>query len=147
MDKDKPFRLSRDDYFMQIAETVAKRGTCTRASVGCVLVDVQANKIAATGYSGSLKGSAHCLDRGCLMHNGHCIRTLHAETNAVLQLERRYSDLYCYTTSQPCINCFKLLLGANVKKIYYIIPYADEARDKLEKELFDESIMVKYEKI
>ena len=128
-------RMGRLDYYMKIAQTVAERSTCSKAKVGAILVDPKTNRIVSTGYNGSMAGDLHCIDVGCLeldLHNGHgpsCIRTIHAELNAVLHLEHRYDWLDLYATHQPCYNCIKPLVVAKVKTIYYIQPYKDEARD------------------
>ena len=111
-------RLGRKEYFMSIAELAAQRGTCPRAQVGCVLIDKR-NRIKATGYNSSHPGSCHCDEHGCLVSNGHCIRTIHAEVAAVLNLEKQYSNLTAFVTHEPCMNCYKVLTAAGVSKIYY----------------------------
>ncbi len=72
-----------DTYFIRIAKEVAARSTCQRASVGAVIV--KENRILATGYNGAPEGEDHCTEEGCRMYDGHCIRTIHAEENAILQ--------------------------------------------------------------
>ncbi len=79
-------RPNWDQYFLSIAEKVASRSTCPRASVGAVIV--RDNRILSTGYNGSLPSEPHCTEVGCLMINSHCERTIHAETNAVVQAAR-----------------------------------------------------------
>jgi len=116
-------RLNRSEYFLGIADLAAKRGTCPRLQVGCVLASK--NRVKATGYNGSFKGSPHCEDAGCILEAEHCVRTLHAEVNAVLSLERRYNQLTAYITHQPCINCYRILAGANITAIYYANEYGD----------------------
>jgi dCMP deaminase len=128
-------RLKREDYYMKVAELTALRGTCKRLQVGCVLVDESTHRIVSVGYNSSHKGQPHCIDDECLIVNGHCIRTLHAEQAAVLNLERKYERLICFTTHNPCINCFKVLVGANVKSIYYLENYVDLQRDQLNEDL------------
>jgi len=76
-------RPTWDDYFISIAERVAARSTCPRASVGAVIT--KDKRIIATGYNGSMPGEGHCTEIGCLMVDNHCERTVHAETNAVIQ--------------------------------------------------------------
>ena len=76
-------RLSWEEYFMKLAKTVARRGTCDRAYVGCVLVNEE-NRIVSTGYTGSIKGNPHCDEVGHPMGDGHCIATIPAEMNAIL---------------------------------------------------------------
>ena len=124
-------RLSRLQYFMRVALTVAQRSTCNRAKVGAVLVDPYDNVIVATGYNGSMPLSPHCIDKSCLMHGDHCIRTIHAEANAILHLGKRYPQLHLYCTHQPCCHCIKLLVTIGVVKIFYIHPYKDYYRDRL----------------
>ena len=79
-------RASWDEYFMNIAREVATRSTCDRKYVGAVIVRDQS--ILATGYNGSIRGLAHCDDDGHLMEDGHCVRTVHAEANAIVQAAR-----------------------------------------------------------
>ena len=72
-----------DEYFMEVARTVATRATCPRASVGAVLVREQ--RILTTGYNGAPRHVAHCTEVGCELSGGHCVRSTHAEANAVVQ--------------------------------------------------------------
>jgi dCMP deaminase len=116
-----------DEYFMQIARTVATRATCPRASVGAVLV--RDHRILTTGYNGAPRRVAHCSDVGCHMVNGHCVRSTHAEANAIVQGALHGISLEgatAYTTHQPCISCSKLLISAGVLRIVYDQPYPDE---------------------
>ena len=115
-----------DDYFLDIAEKVATRSTCLRLKVGCVLV-AEDNKILATGYNGSPKGMSHCIDEGCLKNEeGRCIRTVHAEINAILSVEpnqRRNSTLYC--THEPCEHCTKSIIQAGIIKVVFKQEYSN----------------------
>ncbi|HLD98233.1 MAG TPA: deaminase [Candidatus Nanoarchaeia archaeon] len=122
-------RITRQDYFMAIAQLTALRGTCNRLQVGCVLVND--NRIASVGYNSSVKGTAHCIDVGCLMVDGHCKRCPHAEVAAVANLTRRYPQLKAYITHQPCLDCLKLLVTANVTEIYYIKEYQSAERNRV----------------
>src|SRR5262245_45743700 len=79
-------RASWDEYFMNIAREVATRSTCDRKFVGAVVV--RDRSILATGYNGSIRGLAHCDEEGHLMEEGHCVRTVHAEANAIVQAAR-----------------------------------------------------------
>ena len=79
-------RVTWDEYFMNIARVVATRATCDRKHVGAVLV--RDKTILSTGYNGSIRGLPHCTEVGCLMENDHCVRTVHAEANAILQAAR-----------------------------------------------------------
>jgi len=90
-------RPNWDDYFLDIALMVARRSTCSRASVGAVIV--KDNCILSTGYNGSPTGQPHCTDVGCTILNDHCVNTLHAEANAisfakVQEIDLRGSTLY-----------------------------------------------------
>jgi dCMP deaminase len=79
-------RASWDEYFMAIALQVATRSTCDRKHVGAVVV--RDRMILTTGYNGSIRGAPHCEDAGHLMEDGHCVRTVHAEANAIVQAAR-----------------------------------------------------------
>jgi dCMP deaminase len=76
-------RPSWDEYFMGIAFAVAQRSTCDRAHVGAIIV--RDKRILTTGYNGAPRGLPHCTEVGHLMINNHCVRTLHAEQNAIIQ--------------------------------------------------------------
>lgn len=121
-----------DQYFMEIAHTVATRATCPRASVGAVIV--REHRILTTGYNGAPHGVAHCTEAGCIMVNDHCVRTTHAEANAIVQgalhgIGLQGSTAYC--THQPCISCTKLLISAGVVKIIYDVAYPDSIATEL----------------
>ncbi len=119
-------RPSWDAYFLQIASTVSGRSTCLRRAVGAVLV--RDRRILATGYNGSPEGLPHCTDVGCLVVDGHCVRTLHAEQNALLQAAAHgvsTEGATIYVTSEPCLQCTKMLLNARVRRIVYLDPYED----------------------
>ena len=89
-------RLSWDDYFYQIAKTVASRATCPRATCGAVIV-TRDNRIQATGYNGAPSGKPHCIDVGCDIINGHCIRSYHAEMNTLMHLGNHIEEgMRCY---------------------------------------------------
>ncbi len=113
-------RASWDEYFMKIAEQIATRATCDRKHVGAVIV--RDRSILATGYNGSLIGLPHCDDEGHMMEDGHCVRTVHAEANALAQAARngvRIDGSSIYVTASPCFTCFKLLANAGIRRIVY----------------------------
>jgi dCMP deaminase len=115
-----------DEYFMEVARTVATRATCPRASVGAVLV--RDNRILTTGYNGAPRHVPHCSDVGCEMVGGHCVRSTHAEANAVVQGALHGVGLEgatAYCTHQPCVHCAKLLISAGVTRIVYGQAYLD----------------------
>ncbi|MFN7964712.1 MAG: dCMP deaminase family protein [Acidobacteriota bacterium] len=114
-------------YFMNIARQVATRSTCDRKHVGAVIV--RDKTILSTGYNGSIRGLDHCDDVGHLMDNGHCVRTVHAEANAIVQAASqgvRLEGGEIYVTASPCWNCFKLIANAGIRKIHFGEFYRDE---------------------
>ena len=114
-------------YFMDIAGRVATRSTCPRRSVGAVIV--MNKRILATGYNGAPAGMDHCIDVGCLMVEGHCVRTLHAEQNAIIQAAQfgvSTQGAEIYITSSPCLNCAKAIINAGIRKVWYWDGYPDE---------------------
>jgi len=129
-----PDRPSWDSYFMDIAFQVARRSTCPRASVGAVVV--RDKRILTTGYNGSPRGLPHCTEAGCLIINGHCVRALHAEQNAIIQGALHGVDVshsILYVTHQPCLSCAKMIINAGIGRVVYSGDYPDEiARSFLE---------------
>ena len=119
-------RASWDEYFMAIAREVATRSTCDRKHVGAVIV--RDKMILATGYNGSIRGLPHCDDVGHLMEDGHCVRTVHAEANAIVQAARngvRLEGGVIYVTASPCFGCFKLIVNAGLSRIAFGEFYRD----------------------
>ncbi len=117
-------RKSWDAYFMDIARQVATRSTCDRKHVGCVLVVDR--RIISTGYNGSVPGQPHCDDVGHDMDNDHCVRTVHAEINAVTQAARsgaRTQGAHVFVNTYPCWDCFKVLLTAGVTRVVFDSEY------------------------
>lgn len=120
-------RVSWEKYFMNIAAEVATRSTCDRKNIGAVIVK---NKtILSTGYNGSIKGLPHCDEAGHEMVDGHCVRTTHAEANAIVQAAKNgvaIDGAEIYVTASPCYHCFKLIANGGIKTIYYHEFYRDE---------------------
>ena len=111
---------------MNLAVQAGTRSTCPRKHVGAVIVRDKA--ILATGYNGSIRGLRHCSEDGCLMENGHCVRTVHAEANAILQAARhgvRIEAADVYVTASPCWDCFKLIANAGIARVLYGEFYRD----------------------
>ena len=135
-------RPSWDDYFLEMADTASKRATCDRGKSGCVIVlDKQ---VLVTGYVGSPTGFPHCDDVGHTIESGHCVATVHAEANAIIQAAKngvRIDGAELYTTASPCWNCFKLIANAGITKVYYGEFYRDrrslEIAGRLGMELVD----------
>ncbi|MBU0979319.1 MAG: cytidine/deoxycytidylate deaminase family protein [Nanoarchaeota archaeon] len=120
-------RVSWDGYFMNIAKQVATRSTCDRKSIGAVIV--RDKTILSTGYNGSIRGLPHCSEVGHEMENGHCVRTVHAEANAICQAARNGVNINgasIYITASPCYNCFKLIGNSGLKEVFYGEFYRDE---------------------
>ncbi|MSP17065.1 MAG: deaminase, partial [Myxococcales bacterium] len=120
-------RVSWDVYFMRIALVVASRSTCPRKYVGSVIV--RDKTILSTGYNGSIRGMPHCSEDGHMMENDHCIATIHAEANAIIQAAKNgvgIDGASIYVTASPCWNCFKQIANAGIKRICYGEFYRDE---------------------
>ncbi len=130
-------RISWDQYFMGQAHLVALRSTCTRLMVGAVIV--RENRIIASGYNGSVADGDHCIDDGCYIVDGHCVRTVHAEANALLQCAKfgvATNDTDLYVTHFPCLHCCKQIIQSGVKRVYY---EADYRNHELAVKLFEEA--------
>lgn len=113
-------RLSWDSYFMSISVLAAKRSSCSRLHVGCVIV--KNNRILTSGYNGFLRGAPHV----SRVSNGHEQFTVHAEQNAICDAAFRGVSLensIAYVTHCPCINCMKLLIAAGISEIKYLHDY------------------------
>jgi dCMP deaminase len=120
-------RASWDEYFMNVARVVATRATCDRKHVGAVLV--RDRTILSTGYNGSIRGLGHCSEAGHMMEDGHCVRTVHAEANAIIQSAKNgvaIEGASIYTTASPCWPCFKLIANSGVRRIVFGEFYRDE---------------------
>jgi len=116
------------DYFMTLAHATASRMSCDRARVGAILVDHH-NQIIATGYGGAPRGVETCDDAGHVLEHEHCVRTVHAEHNCVLQAARRgiaTDGSTMYTTHYPCFDCCKVIIQAGVQRVIFEIPYRVE---------------------
>lgn len=116
---EKCYRPNWDDYFMAITRIVALRGTCDRLRSGAILV--KKNRIISTGYNGSPPGLPHCDEVGHLLEEGHCIRTIHSEHNAILQAATangvNTDGSTMYTKYNPCLHCSKYVIAAGVKRV------------------------------
>jgi len=111
---------------MDIAKQVATRATCDRKHVGAVLV--RDRTILSTGYNGSIRGLPHCDEVGHMMESGHCVATVHAEANVILQAAKngvRIDGATLYTTASPCWPCFKLIANSGCVRIVYGEFYRD----------------------
>ena len=119
-------RINWDHYFMNIAKVVSSRSTCDRKFVGAVIV--RDKTILSTGYNGSIRKLEHCDEIGQMMENNHCVATIHAEANAIIQAAKNGVCIdggTIYTTASPCWPCFKLMANAGLKRICYGEFYRD----------------------
>ncbi len=111
---------------MNIARAVATRSTCSRKHVGALIV--RDKVILSTGYNGSIRGMPHCDDADHMMEDGHCVRTIHAEANAVIQAAThgtRIEGASIYVTASPCWNCFKMIANAGLGRVVFGEFYRD----------------------
>lgn len=120
-------RPAWDDYFFEILDSVAKRSTCDRGRVGCVIV--KDKQILVTGYAGAPTGLDHCDEVGHqlkkMMHEDgtvteHCVRTVHGEQNAICQAAKRgvaIEGSTVYVRMTPCRTCAMLLINCGVSRV------------------------------
>jgi dCMP deaminase len=139
-------RPSWDDYFMEVCKSIAKRATCDRGRSGCVIAKDKC--ILVTGYVGSPAGLSHCDDVGHYMKKviheddsitQHCVRTVHAEQNAICQAAKRGisidgATLYCKMT--PCAVCAMLIINCGIKRVVCAKKYHAGSRSE---EMFKEA--------
>ena len=127
IEKSKHRRPSWDEYFMKIAKVVGERGTCDRGRAGAVIV--KDKRIIATGYVGAPMGLPHCDEVGHLLcdtinpdgkKSKHCIRTAHAEQNAIVQAALHgvsTNGATMYVSFEPCFTCAKMIINAGIKRV------------------------------
>lgn len=154
---DKYERPSWDDYFMEVANTISKRATCDRGRSGCVIA--KDRHLIVTGYVGSPMGFAHCDEAGHklkrLTHEDgtvteHCMRTVHAEQNAICQAAKlgvSIDGATIYTRMTPCRTCTMLLINCGIKRVVCERQYQSAAESE---EMLAEagvSILYKYDDV
>jgi len=133
-------RPSWDEYFMAIAEEVARRSTCLRRQVGAIVVVDR--RILATGYNGAPSHVPHCEEVGCLREQmkvpsgerHELCRGLHAEQNAMIQAAKhgvRIDGATLYTTHHPCSMCAKMAINAGIRRIVCLEDYPDDLGKRL----------------
>ena len=124
-------RPSWDEYFLKLAMLASERSTCPRMHCGCVIV--KDKFVLATGYNGSLPGLPHCEDEGCLIVDNHCVRTNHAEINALTQAVTHGVNIKgstAYITNMSCTTCAKALIAAGIKRVVVFSDYHDTLATK-----------------
>ncbi|MCU9613943.1 ComE operon protein 2 [Caldibacillus lycopersici] len=151
-------RIAWDQYFMAQSHILSLRSTCTRLMVGATIV--RDKRVIAGGYNGSIAGGDHCMEKGCYVIENHCVRTIHAEMNAVIQCAKfgvPTENAEIYVTHFPCLQCTKGIIQSGIRAIYYAEdyknhPYAlellEQANIKVQKvpfpkDLFDENQLEK----
>ena len=120
-------RPTWEEFWFTLALFYSTRGTCDRLKAACLLVDKN-NRLIGAGYNGSLPGHPHCDEVGHLMVEGHCLRTLHAEVNAIVHSLGDLEGATAYVLGTPCIDCVKKLLAKKVKRIVFTRDYDNKAR-------------------
>ncbi|WP_079530335.1 ComE operon protein 2 [Halobacillus hunanensis] len=117
-------RISWNQYFIAQSYLLKSRSTCERLAVGAVIV--RDKRMIAGGYNGSVSGGVHCVDDGCYVIDGHCVRTIHAEMNALLQCAKfgvATEQAEIYVSHFPCLHCTKAIIQAGIKAVYYSEDY------------------------
>ena len=137
-------RENWNKYFLNIAIQVSSRGTCDRKQCGCVMV--RDRQILSTGYNGSMPKVPHCDEAGHLMVGGHCVRTIHAERNAINQAAKHGTPLQgasAYITHSPCWECYKNLVSVEITHIYYGEEYGFQWIKNIGDEYFKSGELIK----
>ncbi|UUX34142.1 ComE operon protein 2 [Fundicoccus culcitae] len=117
-------RIPWNQYFLSQSLVLSLRSTCQRLMVGAVIV--REHRMIAGGYNGSVSGEEHCTQVGCYLENGRCVRTVHAEMNAIIQCSKfgastQGADIY--VTHFPCLKCTQAIIQAGIKRIIYLYDY------------------------
>lgn len=124
-----PPRPTVDEHLLAVAWATARRSTCLRAPDGVGAVLAREGRVLSTGYAGSVRGDPHCVDVGCMLDaRGKCVRTVHAELNALLQAAAHgvsVDGATAYCTMSPCWDCFKALKSAGVARVVFDVTYTD----------------------
>ena len=129
------WRPNWDQYFMKLAMLASERATCPRMHCGCVIA--KDNHVLCTGYNGSLPGRPHCYSDGCLVVDNHCVRTNHAEINAICQAARLGVPLdgaTAYVTNLPCTSCAKALIAVGIARVVIFSDYHDSLAEQFFRE-------------
>lgn len=148
MNEKKPRRISKDQYFMKLAEIVSQRSTCIKRKVGAVLV--KDSHIISTGYNGAPSGFKHCTVETCLRQDlkpgerPELCRGVHAEINCIIQAAIHGTSILgnttLYSTTFPCMNCLKLIINAGIQRLVYKEGYNME--NQVKKDLIKESDLI-----
>lgn len=123
-------KLSFNEIYMELAEKLATRSHCVKASVGAVLT--KDTRIISLGYNGPPAGTHNCDVEwpgvGCPRDSkGSCSLALHAEQNAILYAAKNNVSMQgatLYVTLSPCISCARVIFTTGIKKVYFKDSYA-----------------------
>jgi dCMP deaminase len=121
-------RPTLDETVFKIARLWSERSTCPRGKAGCVITDTYGGVI-SQGYNGAPRGIAQCLDDGCIIEGDHCVRSVHAEMNAIIWAARTGVSLvggHVYCTTRPCIRCAIALIQTDVTSVRFLDPYESD---------------------
>ncbi len=148
MNSEENTRISKDAYFMKIAEVVSERSTCVKRRVGAVLI--KDSHIISTGYNGAPPGFTHCTPESCVrksLKSGEkpeLCRGVHAEINCIIQAAIHGTSIKgnttLYSTTFPCMSCLKLIINAGIKKLVYKEGYNME--NEVKRDLLKESNLI-----
>src|SRR3990167_11501719 len=140
-------RPSWDEFFFAIAFNYASRGTCDRLRVACILVS-EKHVVVGAGYNGSLPGDVHYDEVGHLLIDGHCVRTMHSEDNAILNSIGDLTGTTAYILAPPCIDCVKKLIAVGIKRIVYTGEYKNSKGVEYIKEITtNHGVELEYQKV
>lgn len=126
---EKKKRPTRNDTMLELASVIARRSTCGRRQVGCVLTDAQ-GRVLSMGHNGVPRGHPHCTETPC--PGVHCASgaglelcsAVHAEQNALMFCPDTMRIDACYVTTAPCVHCVKMLMNTSCREIHFLEEYA-----------------------
>ncbi|HMS90635.1 MAG TPA: dCMP deaminase family protein [Candidatus Absconditabacterales bacterium] len=113
-------RISKNEWFLKLAETIAERSTCCRKKVGCIIV--KDGLIVSTGFNGVARGESECPENGCSTESSEGCHTIHAEINAIINAARlgvSINGAEIFITLKPCSDCTRALINAGISKVFY----------------------------
>jgi dCMP deaminase len=118
-----PARIPLEEVYMRMAEELAKRSTCARNQVGTVIAGTDLTQVVGIGYNGNARGLPNTCDSG---EPGRC-GCIHSEANALLKAGAALPGKVMFVTVSPCAMCAKMIVNANVQRVYYRSAYRDPA--------------------
>lgn len=125
-------RPSWDLVNCMIVWVISLLATCNRLMVGVLLWNPETKQIVSVGYNGAPAGQPHCLDAGCEMEDGHCVRSLHGDTNALYWAGTESRGCWMYLNYPPCRRCANHIIQGGITRVVYTVPYrTTEGIDKL----------------